>query len=88
MACNGKKKKGKRLFLGALLSIFLLCTQTAFAEEVTLPADTQKVNVKNSYLTGVVVDNKQANIQQIQISNSFLVFVKVKVYPVAVQEKK
>lgn len=72
----------------AFLSILLLCSQTAFAEEVTLPTDIQKVNIKNSYLTGVMVDNKDAKIQQVNVTNSFLVFVKVKVYPCTIQETK
>lgn len=72
----------------AFLSILLLCSQTAFAEEITLPTDIQKVNIKNSYLTGVMVDNKDAKIQQVEISKSFLVFVKIKVYPCTVQQAK
>ena len=72
----------------AFLSILLFTSPIVLAEEITLPTDIQKVNVKNSYLTGVMVDNKDAKIQQVEISKSFLVFVKIKVYPCTVQETK
>lgn len=74
--------------LSILLTALLFCTQIAFADEITLPTDIQKVNIKNSYLTGVVVDNKNAKIQQVEVSKSFLVFIKVKAYPATVQEVK
>ena len=83
MGCNKKKSK-KALF--TLLAASLLFSQTVFAEE--LANDVQKVNVKNSYLTGVVVDNKSAEMQQVEVSKSFLVFVKVKVYPASNVEAK
>lgn len=72
----------------AFLSILLITSPIVLADEVTLPTDIQKVNVKNSYLTGVMVDNKDAKTQQVTVTNSFLVFVKVKVCSCTVQESK
>ena len=62
----------------ALLSILLVTSPIVLANEITLPTDVQKVNVKNSYLTGVLVDNKKAEVQQVNVTNSFLVFIKIK----------
>ena len=63
----------------ALLSILLVTSPIVLAEEeITLPTDVQKVNVKNSYLTGVLVDNTKAEVQQVNVTNSFLVFIKIK----------
>lgn len=74
----------------ALLSILLVTSPVVLAAEepIILPDDIQKATIKNSYLTGVMIDNKDAKIQEVTVTKSFLVFVKIKVYPATIQETK
>lgn len=60
-----------------LLTLFMpyLVAIPVIAQEIQ---DKQTVNVKNSYLTTVATDKNSAQVQQVTVTNSFLVFIKTK----------
>lgn len=66
-------KNYKRSF--EVLFALLIFSNCAFAQE---SADLQKVKVKDSYLTSVVLQKDKTTIQEVEIQKSFLVRVLVK----------
>lgn len=65
-----------------LLLIFctLYLVMPAFGENIPKQENlhTQKITIKNSYLSAVITDKNEAYKQEVIVSNSFLVFIKVK----------